>query len=361
MKFIPILLSAGLFNISLMSSAQTGNNPEISFEKLHHDYGKIQEMDGKAEVKFYFTNTGKSSLFITNVQASCGCTAAEWTTDSVKPNKTGFVKVVYDPKDRPGEFVKTISVFSNATQGLVVLTIKGNVIARTKGPEDFYPTAMGNLRFTTNHMAFGVVKTNTTDTVSIIMYNQGSKPITINNFDQPEHITFHSSKMTINPKDTATLTAIYDARHVGDFGFLFLNCGLQTSDSLVPRKNIYTSASVEEYFPPMTEKQMKKAPKIVFDKTSHNFGKLNSGQVVTTVFEFKNEGKEDLIIRKSKASCGCTATEPDKKLLKPGETAKLTVTFNTSGKHGHESKTISVISNDPVNSTVVLTISADIE
>jgi hypothetical protein len=89
------------------------------------------------------------------------------------------------------------------------------VIARTKGPEDFYPTAMGNLRFTTNHMAFGVVKTNTTDTVSVIMYNQGSKPITINNFDQPEHISFHCSKMTINPKDTATLTAIYDARRVG--------------------------------------------------------------------------------------------------------------------------------------------------
>jgi hypothetical protein len=106
MKFIPILLSAGLFSISLLSSAQTANNPEISFEKLHHDYGKIQETEGKAEVKFYFTNTGKSSLFISNVQASCGCTATEWTTDSVKPNKTGFVKVVWIRKIVLGNSLK---------------------------------------------------------------------------------------------------------------------------------------------------------------------------------------------------------------------------------------------------------------
>ena len=82
--------------------------------------------------------------------------------------------------------------------------------------------------------------------------------------------------------------------------------------------------------------------------------------MVNTEFVFQNVGKSELVIRKTKASCGCTATQPDKTVLQPGDSARIKVTFNSSGKQGNESKSITVISNDPYGSSQNLTISANI-
>ncbi len=38
-------------------------------------------------------------------------------------------------------------------------------------------------------------------------------------------------------------------------------------------------------------------PKIVIDKTEHNFGEVKKGENVSHTFVFKNEGKADLLIR----------------------------------------------------------------
>mgnify|MGYP001475851396 CR=1 FL=1 len=37
-------------------------------------------------------------------------------------------------------------------------------------------------------------------------------------------------------------------------------------------------------------------PNIEFDKTNHDFGEINDGEIVETTFQFTNSGKSDLII-----------------------------------------------------------------
>jgi len=46
------------------------------------------------------------------------------------PGKTGSITASYNPAGRPGSFVKSISVFTNAGEDFKTLTIKGEVIPK---------------------------------------------------------------------------------------------------------------------------------------------------------------------------------------------------------------------------------------
>lgn len=88
-----------------------------------------------------------------------------------------------------------------------------------------------------------------------------------------------------------------------------------------------------------------KLPKIEFDKIEHDFGTINEGDVVETEFIVKNTGESDLIIANAKGSCGCTVPNPPKEPIAPGDSAPIKVTFNSSGKPGNQSKTVTLTTN----------------
>lgn len=112
---------------SLITMAQ---RPVISFEKKSFDFAKIKEDDGKVTHVFDFTNTGKSPLVVSKVEASCGCTTPTWSKEPIEPGKKGSVTVTYNPAGRPGAFTKTITVYSNTFEEIERLTIQGEVLAK---------------------------------------------------------------------------------------------------------------------------------------------------------------------------------------------------------------------------------------
>ncbi|MDA3820608.1 MAG: DUF1573 domain-containing protein, partial [Candidatus Delongbacteria bacterium] len=61
------------------------------------------------------------------------------------------------------------------------------------------------------------------------------------------------------------------------------------------------------------------------------------------------------------ASCGCTATQPEKSIIKPGESSFIKVTFNSGGRRGKQRKTITIIANDPEQSTTRLRIEGTVK
>ena len=75
----------------------------------------------------------------------------------------------------------------------------------------------------------------------------------------------------------------------------------------------------------------------------------------------KNSGNSELVIYNTKTSCGCTVGEPTKKNLKPGETAEIHVSFNTTGREGENKKSVTVITNDPYHSLVNIDVTATVE
>lgn len=86
-------------------------------------------------------------------------------------------------------------------------------------------------------------------------------------------------------------------------------------------------------------------PVISFEKDFHNFERLVSGEQVTYSFKFKNTGKSLLIISNVSTSCGCTVSSYPKQPIKPGEGASIDVSFDSEGKHGLQTKSVTVFTN----------------
>jgi hypothetical protein len=82
-----------------------------------------------------------------------------------------------------------------------------------------------------------------------------------------------------------------------------------------------------------------------FEKDTHDFGKIKTGDKVTYDFKFTNTGKTPLIITDAVATCGCTKPEWPKAPVKPGESGAIHVTFNSAAKMGLQDKQITITAN----------------
>jgi hypothetical protein len=214
----------------------------ITFTKDTHEFGNVEE--GKlATYEFEFTNTGKSSVVISNVSASCGCTTPFWTKDPVLPGKKGKITASYNSAGRPGAFHKTITVTSNAEPTTKMLTIKGAVVPKTD--------------------------------------------------------------KAVTPEEIAT------------------------------------------------------SPTLQLDKTLHNFGKLEKGQLVSQLFTVTNTGKSELQIQQIQSACGCVSYSVTKSTLVPGEKTSLELKYSPRALQ-QQNEVVTLYSNDLKNPGTKITLQANV-
>jgi hypothetical protein len=88
-----------------------------------------------------------------------------------------------------------------------------------------------------------------------------------------------------------------------------------------------------------------KYPVMEFSRNEHDFGVIDQGDKVTYTFNFKNTGEADLLILAARGSCGCTIPEYSKDPVKPGDSGKIKVLFNSAGKSGHQMKSVNITTN----------------
>jgi hypothetical protein len=93
---------------------------------------------------------------------------------------------------------------------------------------------------------------------------------------------------------------------------------------------------------------------MTFSNTEHDFGNINEGDVVETIFKFTNSGKSELIITKAVGSCGCTVPEWPKQPISVGGTGEIKVKFNSLGKPNNQRKTITLTTNTAQGKEVVV-------
>ncbi len=120
-------IAAGCFLLFFLQFQSICAQGIFKFEKETHDFTTIEE-GIIAEHSFSFTNVGNAPIIIKSVQASCGCTTPDWTREAVLPGQKGVVKTRFDSRGRPGNFFKTVTVTSNASEASKTLNIKGNIV-----------------------------------------------------------------------------------------------------------------------------------------------------------------------------------------------------------------------------------------
>jgi hypothetical protein len=74
----------------------------------------------------------------------------------------------------------------------------------------------------------------------------------------------------------------------------------------------------------------KNAPEISFVTLTHDFGTIPFQGDGTYEFEFKNTGKEPLVLSEVHSSCGCTTPEWPREPIKKGQKARIKVKYNTN-------------------------------
>lgn len=100
--------------------------------------------------------------------------------------------------------------------------------------------------------------------------------------------------------------------------------------------------------------------KIVFETMEHDFGKIDKGSKVDTVFHFTNTGSGTLEIKDVSTSCGCTSAKPEKTSYAPGEKGSIPVTFNSGRFSGPIQKNVTIVTNDPDSPRTVVKIKAEV-
>lgn len=109
-----------------------GQGPEITFEKLMHDFGDVAPGTTN-NYEFKFTNTGNALLKIGKIKCTCGCTVARLIKKKYAPGESGALKIMYSVGSRPGSARKTCSVPSNDTKKrTVTLTVKARVAMKVE-------------------------------------------------------------------------------------------------------------------------------------------------------------------------------------------------------------------------------------
>lgn len=111
------------------SAPVQSDGPQMKFEYITHDFGKIQEGD-KVTYKFNFANTGKSPLIITDAVASCGCTIPTWPKAPIKPGDGGQIVVTFNSAGKKGLQDKMVTITANTNPRQNVVHLVGEVLEK---------------------------------------------------------------------------------------------------------------------------------------------------------------------------------------------------------------------------------------
>ena len=358
-KKVLLLLCAIISGSTLFSKAQQVQ-PVMKFDSKVHDFGTFKEETGEVSYTFEFLNTGNQPVIIKGVTSNCGCTSPKWSKQPIVPGKKGFVKAYFNPKNRPGSFNKSVIITANTNPVQTILRIKGKVTPREKTIADLYPRKLMELRMTSNYVAITKVKNTAVKEASVGVYNEGTETIEIGFKRLPSHLKIKMIPEKLAPKQKGKIKVIYDATLKTDWGYVTDYLNLLINGEYKPGQRLNVSATIVEDFSHLKGKEKENAPKLELSEKVFNFGDMKQGEKGEHIFSLKNSGKSDLIIRKTHASCGCTAIAPNKKIVKTGENAEIKVIFNSRGKRGRQNKFITVITNDPNNSSTRLRISANV-
>lgn len=343
--------------VAMMPFLAFGQKAKIEFKETTHHFGTINENDGEAICEFSYTNTGNAPLILTNVRAGCGCTTPEWQRQPVAPGESGKIKVAYNPKNRPGSFIKSITVNSNAETPVVSLTIRGSVTRKPANPMDAYRYAAGPLKMTDNSMNLGAVKNTAVAEKQIELINPKDTPLHVEVAADGPYIDAKVEKSTLNKGEKTKLTVKFDAAKKNDWGFVTEKVHLKANNE--PVGDITLTANIEEDFSKY-EGDFSNAPSIQLSEENANLTDLEKNSSYTHEFYIQNTGKSDLIIRKVRTSDQNISVNVAKHTIKPGKKVKATFILKT----GPVSKIIKLIQftvNDPQKPLVTYKINGSLK
>jgi hypothetical protein len=350
----------GMFLICLsLSFVAMSQKAVITFEEKSYDFGKVNEEEGKVTHVFEFVNKGNSPLVINRAQASCGCTTPAWTKEPIEPGKKGSITVTYNTSGRPGAFTKTITVYSNSVDEQFVLTIHGEVIPKQTVENNPYPINMNGLALKSKVVQMNNVDKGKTQVRVLDIQNSSKSSLKATVDNLPAYITATISPETLNPNQEGKITFTFDSKKCTQWGpvttdvFMVVNGVKNTSENF----KVIIAGNVTEDFSKMSLDQKRKSPIFEITDRTMNLGSLSANTQKVAKYKVSNKGQNSLEIRRIINNNRELSVKAQKSSIQGGKSSEISVSLDTKGlAAGDYKRSVTVQTNDPENSFIILVI-----
>lgn len=332
----------------------------MKFDRESVDFGTIL-LDNPVTAEFKVTNTGDSYLVLTDVKASCACTAIEWPEKGISPGESASIKAVFDAKAL-GTFYKEVEIHSNTSTEPKYLQMSGRVVANadevtnTEG----FDIVMGDVRLNKDTIFFDQVYkgTNPVDEILVLNTTRASfEPILMHvpNYLEvscyPERIPagrtgrIRIKLLTENLQEMGlTQTSVYFNRMFGD--------------NVSPENEIPVSVVLLPDFSSLSTVSRGRIPKMKLSTTNlqiyYNGKPKAKGEVMIT-----NTGQQELKIDRLQVLSDAVSVSLPKKKVGVGQTIKMKVEVTKDRVKKNRGLGILMITNDPENAGQIVKIKAN--
>ena len=338
--------------MALSAVAMMAQQPVITFEKTEHDFGKINEADGRVSVVFEFKNEGMAPLVLSNVRASCGCTTPTWTKEPVEPGQTGSITVTYNPNGRPGRFQKTVTITSNASEATKRVYIKGEVIPKAAKPANKYTIAVGALNMKSKTLDLGTIKKSENKSGELEYANLGKEDhhVELATSGADAYLINQVTLADVKADQTGKFVFAIDTKSpklygpVEAYAYVVIDGKKEISDTY----KLTIKANIVEDFSGLSIEEKQQAP-IVELPAEFNAGKVAAGKNLKFSLPIKNIGVNPLEIRRVYSTDNALHFKAPK-AIKSGKKGAVTIDINAKNlQAGTYSREVVVITNDYQN------------
>jgi hypothetical protein len=176
-RYLILLIIAGSFSQALRAQEPSQN---LEFEERVFNFGTIREKDGKVSHTFYFRNTGKKPVTISDINTGCSCIGKKKHDGPIKPGERTALTITFDPEYKSGFFSKEIFIFSENGKQYNHVWVEGKIIAAERPVENDYPYNFGSdLHLRYKVMALGYLKPGQATKMELPLTNAGTREMVL--------------------------------------------------------------------------------------------------------------------------------------------------------------------------------------
>ncbi len=340
-----------LLSLPLLSWAQA----HLSVNATEHDFGLLTR-NKPATASFTITNIGNDPLLISRVTTSCACTLVEWPQQPVAPGEKASIKATFDAK-MMGRFHKFINLYSNSSQALIRLSLKGEVLLEGAEQGSGLAEEIGDFLLNTRHIEFDPAEKGEKPTATIELLNTSKQAIELKLLHLPPYLTLKATPPTLAPRRKGQITLTLETEYLTEYGLTQTPVYLArySADKVSTDNEIVISSILLPDFSMLNETQLANAPRLELSETDLDLGIVREKGSVTRTITVTNQGKSRLDIEKLQVFNPALGLRLGKRHLKPGESCKLKLKLNGKLLYKMKGETKALmITNDPENPYVMI-------
>ena len=219
--------------------------------------------------------------------------------------------------------------------------------------------AQGVLTFESTDHDFGQVPEGTMATHEFKFKNTGNQPVVIANAQASCGCTTPEwTRSPVLPGHSGVIKAVYNsAGRPGVFAktVTVMSNATEGSKVLSLKGTVLTKAEIRAS---LTPAQLAAAPRLVLEKTTYDFGRLETGQQPVAHLTVRNTGPKDLVLGTIAAPCYCVGFRTVPAAIGPGQRAVLELVYAPRST-GAQNEVVTLDSNDP-RGDAKITLKADV-